>query len=67
MEITVTWITITGFKEMKFYDRISEVFCEVKRNARRISLGELESKAKAVIAKYPEFSVEFKGLSLKDM
>jgi AAA+ ATPase superfamily predicted ATPase len=43
------------------------VFCEVKRNARRISLGELESKAKAVIAKYPEFSIEFKELSLKDM
>ena len=43
------------------------VFCEVKRNPRRISLRELENKAKNIIDKYPEFSVEFKGLSLEDM
>lgn len=43
------------------------VFCEVKRNARRISLGELENKAKDIITKYPNYSVEFKGLSLEDM
>ncbi|GHS91148.1 ATPase [Bacteroidia bacterium] len=43
------------------------VFCEVKRNPKRIRLGELEYKAKDIIAKYPKFSVEFKGLSLEDM
>ena len=42
-------------------------FCEVKRNSRRISLAELENKAKDIIAKYPKYIVEFKGLSLEDM
>ncbi|MDR2131625.1 MAG: ATP-binding protein [Odoribacteraceae bacterium] len=43
------------------------VFCEVKRNPRRINLGELENKAKDIIVKYPKFSIEYKGLSLEDM
>ncbi|MDR1368638.1 MAG: ATP-binding protein [Dysgonamonadaceae bacterium] len=43
------------------------VFCEVKRNPHRISLSELENKAKDIIAKYPKFSTEYKGLSLEDM
>lgn len=43
------------------------IFCEVKRNPRRISLGELENKAKDINAKYPKFSTEYKGLSLEDM
>ena len=43
------------------------VFCEVKRNPYRISLNELENKAKSIIAKYPKFTVEFKALSLDDM
>jgi AAA+ ATPase superfamily predicted ATPase len=43
------------------------VFYEVKRNPRRIRLGELENKAKDIIAKSPQFLVEFKGLSLEDM
>jgi AAA+ ATPase superfamily predicted ATPase len=43
------------------------VFCEVKRNPHRISLGGLENKAKDIIAKYPKFSTEYKGLSLEDM
>ena len=43
------------------------VFCEVKRNARRISLAELKNKARSIIAKYPKYSIEFKGLSLEDM
>ncbi len=43
------------------------VFCEVKRNPRRISLGELENKAKDIVAKYPKYTVELKGLSLEDM
>ncbi len=42
-------------------------FYEVKRNPRRISLGELEHKAKDVFAKYPQFTVEYQGLSLEDM
>ncbi len=43
------------------------VFCEVKRNPRRINLGELENKAKDIVTKYPKFSTEYKGLSLEDM
>jgi AAA+ ATPase superfamily predicted ATPase len=43
------------------------VFCEVKRNSRRISLGELENKAKDIITKYPKYTVEFRGLSPEDM
>jgi AAA+ ATPase superfamily predicted ATPase len=43
------------------------VFCEVKRNPRRISSGELENKAKDIISKYPKFSTEYKGLSLENM
>ncbi|HCC50847.1 MAG TPA: ATPase [Porphyromonadaceae bacterium] len=43
------------------------VFCEVKRNPRRISLGELENKAKDIVTKYPKFTAEYKGLSLEDM
>jgi AAA+ ATPase superfamily predicted ATPase len=43
------------------------VFCEVKRNPRRISLGELENKAKDIVATYPKFTIEYKGLSLEDM
>jgi AAA+ ATPase superfamily predicted ATPase len=43
------------------------VFCEVKRNSRRISLRELENKAKDIITKYPKYTVELKGLSLEDM
>ncbi|MFA7180954.1 MAG: ATP-binding protein [Bacteroidales bacterium] len=43
------------------------VFCEVKRNPKRIRLGELEHKAKVIISKYPGYSLDFKGLSLEDM
>ena len=43
------------------------VFCEVKCNPKRISLNVLENKAKDIVAKYPKFSVEYKGLSLEDM
>ncbi|MDL2224417.1 DUF234 domain-containing protein [Bacteroidales bacterium OttesenSCG-928-M06] len=43
------------------------VFCEVKRNSKRIRLGELEYKAKDIIAKYPKYSIEYKGFSLEDM
>lgn len=43
------------------------VFCEVKRNPKRIRLGELEYKAKDIIAKYPKYFIEYKGFSLEDM
>ena len=43
------------------------VFCEVKRNPRRISLAVLKNKALDIIAKHPKYTVEFKGLSLEDM
>lgn len=43
------------------------VFCEVKRNPRRISLAVLKNKAVDIIAKHPKYTVEFKGLSLEDV
>lgn len=43
------------------------VFCEVKRNARRIRLAELKAKAQDIISKYPKYTAEFKGLSIDDM
>lgn len=43
------------------------VFCEIKRNPRRISLAVLKNKAVDIIAKHPKYTVEFKGLSLEDM
>ena len=45
-------------------------FCEVKRDASRISLPALREKAKAFLAAVPEWTnyrAEFKGLSLGDM
>ena len=43
------------------------VFCEIKRNPRRISISDLKYKSKDIIAKHPKYNVEFKGLSLNDM
>jgi AAA+ ATPase superfamily predicted ATPase len=43
------------------------VFCEVKRNPRRIRLTELVNKAKDIVPDYPKFAVEYRGLSLEDM
>ena len=43
------------------------VFCEIKRNSRKISLEKLEEKAKDIIPKYPTYTVEFKGLSLEEI
>ncbi len=43
------------------------VFCEVKRNPKRISLPELEAKAKEIIKKHPKFDIEYKELSLENM
>jgi AAA+ ATPase superfamily predicted ATPase len=43
------------------------VFCEVKRNARRINLGVLENKAKDIVVRYPNFATEYRGLSLENM
>ena len=46
------------------------VFFEVKRDASRISLGDLERKSRAFLAKNPELQsrkISFKGLSLQDM
>ena len=43
------------------------VFCEVKRNPRKISLNVLQDKAKDIVAKYPKFTIDYKGFSLEDM
>ena len=42
-------------------------FYEVKRIKKRISIPVLEKKAENIIKDYPQFSVEYKGLSLEDM
>jgi len=43
------------------------VFCEVKRNPRRINLNSLKEKATGIVKKYSKFHIEYKGLSLEDM
>ena len=43
------------------------VFCEIKRNPKRISLPILEEKSKNIVKKFSKFTVEYKGLSLEDM
>lgn len=43
------------------------VFCEIKRNPKRISLPILEEKSKDIVKKFSKFTVEYKGLSLEDM
>jgi hypothetical protein len=43
------------------------VFCEVKRNPKRINLKELKKKAHYIASKFPKFSIEYKGLSLAEM
>jgi len=43
------------------------VFCEVKRNPKRIRLEGLKNKAQEIISKHSTCSIEYKGLSLDDM
>lgn len=43
------------------------LFCEVKRNPKKINLTTLENKAKELVKKYSEYSVEYKGLSINNM
>lgn len=43
------------------------VFCEVKRNKKRINIPALEKKAADIIRKYPDFHIEYKGFSLEDL
>lgn len=43
------------------------LFCEVKRNKQKISLRLLENKAVDIVKKYPKYTAEYQGLSLKDM
>jgi uncharacterized protein len=43
------------------------VFCEVKRNKKRISLPQLKKKAENIILKYPGYTHQYKGLSLEDL
>lgn len=42
-------------------------FYEVKRNPQKINLSALESKARKIVAKFPDYKIEYKGLSLEDM
>ncbi|NLC48826.1 MAG: DUF234 domain-containing protein, partial [Bacteroidales bacterium] len=42
-------------------------FYEVKRNKQKIKLSILEDKARKIIAKFPDYTIEYKGLSLVDM
>ncbi|MDR0559183.1 MAG: hypothetical protein LBG92_03375 [Prevotellaceae bacterium] len=43
------------------------VFCEVKRNKNRISIPLLAKKSAETAKKYPDFTVEYRGLSMDDM
>ncbi|MDR1181479.1 MAG: ATP-binding protein [Bacteroidales bacterium] len=42
-------------------------FYKVKRNKKRISIPLLEKKSNDTVQKYPDFNLEYKGLSLEDM
>ena len=42
-------------------------FCEVKRNKNRISLSLLEQKANETVKKFPDYNVEYLGLSMEDL
>ena len=42
-------------------------FYEVKRNANKINLALLERKSATIVGLYPDYTVEYHGLSLKDM
>jgi len=42
-------------------------FYEVKRNKNRISLSLLENKATEIVKKYPDYRVEYLGLSMEDL
>lgn len=46
-------------KTIEFYD--------VKRNPQKIKLSVLEDKVRKIVAKFPDYSIEYKGLSLEDM
>lgn len=48
------------------YDR-QIVFCEVKRNKKKISLPLLENKAIEIVKRYSKYAIQYKGLSLEDM
>lgn len=48
------------------YDR-QIVFCEVKRNKKKISLPLLENKAIEIVKGYSKYAIQYKGLSLEDM
>lgn len=43
------------------------LFCEVKRNQKKISLTTLEKKAINIIKKYPNYNIEYMGLSLENI
>ncbi|MDR2382587.1 MAG: ATP-binding protein [Prevotellaceae bacterium] len=43
------------------------IFYEVKRNKKRINIPALEKKSAGIVRKYPDFHVEYKGLSLEEM
>ncbi|MDR0725875.1 MAG: DUF234 domain-containing protein, partial [Prevotellaceae bacterium] len=42
-------------------------FYEVKRNKKRINISALEKKSAGIIREYPDFKVEYKGLSPEEM
>lgn len=48
------------------YDR-QIVFCEVKRNKKKISIPLLENKAVEIVKRYSKYVIQYKGLSLEDM
>lgn len=43
------------------------LICEVKRNADKINLSELETKAAKLVARFENYKIEYKALSIQDM
>jgi len=42
-------------------------FYEVKRNKKRINISALENKASEIVKKFPDYNVEYLGLSMEDL
>jgi uncharacterized protein len=43
------------------------LFVEVKRDAKRINLNQLQVKSEAIRRNLPDYQSEYRGLSMKDM
>ena len=56
-------IDLVAINEME--ERI--VFCEIKRNKKKINLSQLQTKSASCLQIYPQFNASYQALSLDDM